>query len=131
MTNSKINFLGFNILKSNFEIIKPIHNDVSLSVGFTPSGEIIKEEKKFILKLSVSITNECINIKIDSVAHFDITDIGENYSFLYLNAPALLFPYLRAYISTLTNLSGIEPITLPTLNLTSLKEELEQNTKTF
>lgn len=48
--------------------------------------------------------------------------------FFYTNAPALLFPYIRAYISTLTNLSGFEPINLPTLNMTQLGKELEQNT---
>ena len=47
--------------------------------------------------------------------------------FLYLNAPAIMFPYLRAYISSLTALSGINPITLPTLNLSGLKSELESN----
>ena len=48
--------------------------------------------------------------------------------YFYTNAPAILFPYIRAYISTLTNLSGYKPINLPTLNLTSLREELEKNT---
>ena len=48
--------------------------------------------------------------------------------YFYTNAPAILFPYIRAYISTLTNLSGYKPINLPTLNLTSLREDLEKNT---
>ena len=48
--------------------------------------------------------------------------------FFYINAPALLFPYIRAYISTLTNLSGFEPINLPTLNMTRLGDDLKKNT---
>lgn len=32
------------------------------------------------------------------------------------------------YISTLTNLSGFEPVNLPTLNMTRLGEDLKKNT---
>ena len=49
--------------------------------------------------------------------------------FICHNAPAILFPYIRAYISNITALGGIAPIILPTLNLESvgktLKDELE------
>ena len=45
----------------------------------------------------------------------------------YINAPALLFPYIRAYISTLTNLSRLESINLPTLNMSGLGEDLKKN----
>ncbi len=44
-----------------------------------------------------------------------------------MNAPAILFPYIRSYISTLSTLSGLSPIVLHTLNLTSLKDELLDN----
>ncbi|MFW6352660.1 MAG: protein-export chaperone SecB [Bacteroidota bacterium] len=48
---------------------------------------------------------------------------------LYINAPALLFPYIRANISTLTNLSGFELVNFPTLNMTKLGNDLKKNTK--
>lgn len=39
------------------------------------------------------------------------------------NVLAILFPYLRSIVSTLTSLSGREPIVLPTVNVASLFEE--------
>ena len=39
-------------------------------------------------------------------------------------APALLFPYIRAYVSNITALSGMQPIIMPTLNMVAVGEEL-------
>jgi preprotein translocase subunit SecB len=65
---------------------------------------------------------------VEIIGLFKFTgDFDEVKNFLYLNAPAILFPYLRAYISTLTTLSGLDTYTLPTMNLSSLKDELEKS----
>lgn len=85
-----------------------------------------EEEKNNIYRLFFEIT---INDKSDSLDIFlnvegkfefdkDLTD-SEKDSFFNINAPAILFPYVRAYISTLTSLSGINPIMLPTINLSN------------
>lgn len=47
----------------------------------------------------------------------------------YKNAPAIIFPYVRAYVSSLTVLSGIDAVNIPTMNLTSIAEDLKENTK--
>lgn len=39
-----------------------------------------------------------------------------------------MFPYIRAYISTVTALSGLKAVNLPVLNLTDLQERLKLNT---
>jgi preprotein translocase subunit SecB len=81
--------------------------------------------------VNIEDENKSFNIEIDAVANYTFeSEIGiDNLSkFFYVNAPALLFPYIRAYISTLTNLSGFEPINLPTLNMTRLGEDLKNNT---
>ena len=38
-------------------------------------------------------------------------------------APAIMLSYVRAYISTLTALSGIDTVTVPTLAMTPLGEK--------
>ena len=43
------------------------------------------------------------------------------------NAPALIFPYVRSYISAVTALSGLSAINLPVMNLSSLKPLLQAN----
>ena len=50
-------------------------------------------------------------------------------SMFYANSIAILFPYVRAFISTVTLQANlIPPILLPTMNLTSLGERLMNNT---
>lgn len=48
----------------------------------------------------------------------------------YANSIAIVFPYIRAFISTVTLQANlVSPILLPTMNLTSLGERLMNNTK--
>lgn len=133
MTDSKFQFKGFKITRS---LIERINEDQSkkLSLNFSPKGTINKDAGVFQLTLGVNIEDESktLTIEIEAVADYDFDkEISkeELNNFFYLNAPALLFPYIRAYISTLTNLSGFNPINLPTLNMSRLGEDLKKNTK--
>lgn len=106
----------------------------SLHIGFEPKGTHFKDESRFELFLGVRIEDEDKNllIEVDANATYQLEgEVSDKMlrTFLYLNAPAILFPYIRAYIATLTTLSGMAPINLPTLNLTQLAPELEKNTQ--
>jgi len=105
----------------------------SLQIGFEPKGTHYRNEGKFELFLGVHIEDEAksLSIEVDAIAIYVLEgEVSEKMlsTFFYLNAPAILFPYLRAYVATLTTLSGMPPINLPTLNLTQLAPELEKNT---
>ncbi|HKK62728.1 MAG TPA: protein-export chaperone SecB [Bacteroidales bacterium] len=133
MENSKFQFKGFNIIRSLIEK-KDARPAQKMSLSFNPRGLINKDESNFQLQLSVKIgdENNVINIEIEAVANYSFDQqIGVETldKLFYVNAPALLFPYIRAYISTLTNLSGFEPVNLPTLNMTKLGSDLKKNTK--
>ena len=47
-------------------------------------------------------------------------------NFICINAPAIIFPYIRAYVSTLTSLSGIPTIIMPTINMESVGRQLRE-----
>src|SRR5690554_5478868 len=49
--------------------------------------------------------------------------------FFYMNAIAILFPYVRAYLSLVTSQANIRPLILPTLNLSTLSPTLKENTR--
>lgn len=130
---SAFQFIKYNIVRSLIER-KTDGNYKSLNVGFNPKGVYTKSEKRFELSLGIRIQDEekKLLIEVDTVAFYEIA-AEENEekmlkNFFYVNAPAILFPYVRAYIASLTALSGMPPIHLPTLNLTSLAPELEKNT---
>lgn len=46
----------------------------------------------------------------------------KNSFFPVINAPAIAYPFLRAYISTLMTISGYDPIILPTINFSEALE---------
>lgn len=46
----------------------------------------------------------------------DLTDEFMESHFVGMNAPAISYPYLRAYISQVLLISGYPPVTLPTIN---------------
>ncbi len=132
MKDSKFQFKGFSIVRS---LIERKNNKPSkkISLGFNPKGFINKENATFQLHLGIKIEDEgkSFNIEIEVVVNYTFEDKTERDNlnkFFYVNAPALLFPYIRAYISTLTNLSGFEPINLPTLNMARLGDDLKANT---
>ena len=132
MKDSKFQFKGFSIVRS---LIERKNNKPSkkISLGFNPKGFINKENATFQLHLGIKIEDEGIsfNIEIEAIANYTFEDkmgLDNLNKFFYVNAPALLFPYIRAYISTLTNLSGFEPINLPTLNMARLGDDLKANT---
>ncbi len=132
MDESKFQFKGFLIKRSLIELKEGTPSS-KLSISFSPKGLIKPKESTFQLTLGVKIEDENNTLLIDITAESDYifdseVDKETLKNLFYINAPALLFPYIRAYISTLTNLSGIKPITLPTLNLSALGSELQNNT---
>lgn len=133
MALSQFQFLGYKILKSSIELEENISESSGLEIGFKTSGAVNKKDLTFNLNLTVIIKNSenSLNIEINSIGNFKfepVDDIDDISGFFYTNASAILFPYIRAYIGTLTNLSGLKAINLPTLNLTNLAEDLKQNT---
>ena len=136
MEHSKFQFTGFKIIKSLIEINTEEQLDSrKITIGFEPNGLINEKENTFHLHIDTKIKDEnnSFNIEISALATYVFkNEINKDSlgSYFYINAPALLFPYIRAYISTLTNLSGFQPINLPTLNMTRLGKDLEKNTKT-
>ena len=46
----------------------------------------------------------------------DITEEFKVSDFPKINAPAIAFPYLRAFISNVTLQSGFNPVMLPSIN---------------
>ena len=124
---SKFQFIGFQILESKISHVVGKKAKREFQVGFDLKGKIYKEKNLFELFLDVQISEATgpFSAEIKSLGkfHFDKKlEMRELSNYFYINAPAILFPYIRAYISSLTALSGGETVTLPTINLTALGE---------
>lgn len=106
----------------------------SLNIGFSPSGKFITKESTFELKFNfVAHSGEIENpfVEIECIALFKFEDkiqFEDIPTYFYRNSIAIIFPYVRAYISTVTLQANIPPIVLPTMNLSALEAPLKENT---
>lgn len=105
----------------------------NLQIDFKPTGVLNLSEKTFLLELNVKISDKesTLKIEVEFSGYFTFKDSLEEHfeNYLLANAPAIIFPYVRAYVTTLTSLSGITPVILPTMNLSGLKTQLQDNIK--
>ena len=67
-----------------------------------------------------------IELEIDFVAWFEadgpITEDFLQSQWALVNAPAIAFPFLRSFVSTLTLNAGYRPVLLPTINFLKMYE---------
>ncbi|MGB3343700.1 MAG: protein-export chaperone SecB [Aequorivita sp.] len=114
------------------------HEGDKLFIDFQPSGIFDEKEKKYSLSFIFSAFSSdeegakpFVMIKCVGVFHFkEVNSLEDIPEFFYRNSIAILFPYLRAYVSMVTNQANIGPIMLPTLNLTSLEKPLKERSTT-
>ncbi|TKC10342.1 hypothetical protein FA048_09125 [Pedobacter polaris] len=104
---------------------------------FNPSGLIDYDTSGYVLTIDFEVkdANDAFTIKCNCIGYFKFkVEEGKSAdlkSFFYLNAPAIIFPYIRSYIASVTALSGLEAVNLPLINFPkSIAENLMQNTKT-
>lgn len=125
-----LQFLGYKVRNSYIKLEDGVSKE--FEIGFDPKAVINKKTNLFILFLNVFISdsNKKLEIRIDVEGCFKFKDREDERieEFLYLNAPAILFPYIRSYVNTISILSGHQAIILPTLNLSGLREKLKDNT---
>lgn len=114
--------------------IKIKEGDISeeINFGFNASCKIFPKQKLFQLFLSTHAfdENKIVDIFVDVIADFRFEEESEGSlinHFFFKNASAIIFPYVRAYISTLSSLSGVPTILLPTANLSGLSEMIQKN----
>lgn len=106
----------------------------NLQIVFDPSGEFISDTSIFNLKFNFQAKSEgseesFINIDIRAIFKFEnVTNLDEIPAYFWRNSIAIVFPYIRAFVSTLTLQANIPPVLLPTMNLSSLEPELKKNT---
>lgn len=111
-----------------------IPNEAELNISFTPKGTFDQKASRY--KLSFDVKVECketdsvvINISCEAFFSFsgEIT-IEEIPDYFYPNSLAILFPYIRAFVGTISLQANVHPVMLPTINLMGLTEELKRQT---
>ena len=131
---ANIQFLN-TIVKESHIVFNRLGN-YKIDINFNPSGVILSSLNQFILSIKTDIRDveNGFHIEILTESTFSYpedADIEEYKMSLFVtNAPAIVFPYIRAYISSLTALSGLPVLTLPTLIMTEVGKTLFENIST-
>jgi len=108
--------------------------DEELNLSFDTRGIFYIEKSVFELIFKVSVNNNNSNnsfVEVQCKGMFKIeqcSKLDEIPDFFFRNSIAILFPYVRAYVSLITTQANISGIILPTLNLSGLEMELKKNT---
>ena len=112
-----------------------IPQNATLEIDLNPKGTFYAKTSQFervfdVLIGCVETKSEMINVscvaKFTFQGHISIDEIPD---YFYPNSLAILFPYVRAFVSTMSLQANINPIVLPTINLMGITETLRQNTK--
>lgn len=132
------NLSSYEIQQVRMNFLSSSNNE--LNVSFDVNGEFNPKESTFFLFISFSgydatdesKQNELIFLRLKSTFQFEnVNTIEQIPEYFYRNAIAILFPYLRSFVSNITLQSNSKTIILPLMNLSSLAPQLQENTKTI
>ena len=132
MEKAAFKLVRYHFTKASLDFNIP--EKAELNIGFSPRGEFNSEDSTY--KLDFDIKVECKEtdkevISVSCVALFSFNEkitISEIPEYFYPNSLAIIFPYIRAFVSTISLQANVTPVVLPTVNLMGLTEVLKGKT---
>jgi preprotein translocase subunit SecB len=122
----KIQLDSWKVLNLNFSTLEEDRTENSFDLS-TRSFFPEEEPKTFGVGFEIEVKDKLFDLKLEAVFLFSLEEeVTEEFKlshFPKINAPAIAFPYLRAYISNLTLQSGFETVVLPSINFVNLAKE--------
>lgn len=116
---SKLKFLGVEFPVVDFNSDKTSKRNENVEIKIKPLAVFSKKKPKcFKIIQEVTVFSEGVfNLKVVAIGKFEIESVEESEKkvFINANAPAIMFPYIRAFIATLTSNLGeiIGTLTIP------------------
>lgn len=118
----KLQFAGVDIVNLKLNTHKPYDGETAIQLNVEPKV-FYPEEDKLHFKIFMEVRLECeefFSLNLMGIGNFmfdkDFDDDELKKAFVNANAPAIMFPYIRAFITTLSsNLGGVTgTLTIPT-----------------
>jgi preprotein translocase subunit SecB len=131
-TQAKLSFTGVDILNVSFNAISPPQEDMDVKINCLPNV-FYPENDRFAFKviMELEIKDErYFKLNLSAIGNFELNqELTEEMKkrFVNSNAPAIMFPYVRSFVSTLTSNLGnvIGTLTIPTQFFKGDLEELK------
>ena len=113
------------ITEGHFKRNEDSLENLELKVGVSHDVERLSErEYKITLELNVADPEEKLSVFVKGMAIFETKQ--ENQMLIERNTLAIMFPYFRSYVSTLTTQPGMTPIVLPAMNIMIMLAQKEK-----
>ncbi|WP_315506923.1 protein-export chaperone SecB [Capnocytophaga leadbetteri] len=126
----QIQFENWGIVEMNYSLLnnKERREENSFDLKFK---KVFSDKNKnfFRIIFYLTLNDKKFNLDIEAMFNF-VTDeeISEEFKsshFFKINAPAIAYPYLRAFVSNLTLQSGVAPVILPTINFVKFENPID------
>lgn len=114
--------------------LEGLNGEEAIALSFDPRGTYSRQDGSFALQFVFTATvdnkpNPIVLVLCNAVFQFkEVIPFDDIPDYFFSNSIAILFPYIRAMVSTLTLQANVKPIVLPTMNLSALKEQLRKQT---
>ena len=113
------------ITEGTFKRSEDSLEDVELQVNVSHNvNQISDREYKIILELSVADPQGKLSVFVKGMAIFETEQ--KTRTLIERNTLAIMFPYFRSYVSTLTTRPGMMPIVLPAMNIIAMLTEKDK-----
>src|SRR5699024_7434804 len=132
-----IDFLEVKIIDTKFELNNSyeenVDKNVNYEIGFEPVFMINKEDptdglveiKATFFDESFIEKNNPFYLEMKIRGHFKSKEDGEPLNKYLINCLNIMTPYIRSYVTTFTSLAGINPVTIPPINIYDLLDMAE------
>jgi preprotein translocase subunit SecB len=129
---SKIKFESFKITQSQFFVESNFHEPSQIEqfeFNLTKNAVLSSDKKSYFLDITIDLTNQDSSLKLfvacrglfKTDEEIDETYLQENM--VQINSPAILFPFIRSFINTLSVNSGYGQMILPAINFAKMANE--------
>lgn len=117
-----IRFLDYRVSKVEFYLNKTEKQSNELNVEVSSDKEVDTELKNMLVELNVEIGDKEESPFFMSICLEGLFELSQDYleydiNVFYSNALSILYPYVRAIVSTYTAGANIKPVILPTINI--------------
>ena len=119
---SQLKLVDLMIVESSFSRTEKEIQDAALEMEIEKDIQKQSEDQyEITLAVRLKEKNDQINIYVKSNAHF--TTQQENTNLIEKNTIAIMFPYVRSHISSITSQPGMMPIVLPPMNIAAMLKD--------
>lgn len=133
LVQSKLKFQNYVVNRLSYATVpdfEPKEGEVyNLNPDFTRKIEV-RDENEYALTLDMSLgkSSERLPFVMEvSITGFFMADgVKDPDKALKTNATAILFPYVRALLTMLSNLASIPPVVLPPINFAEMVNDIER-----